>query len=209
VGACSTILTQYLQDAGCQLDSKLATALFYGIQTDTRGLSRDTSDQDVAAYFFLQPKIDAESLAKITNAQVPAAYFRSLAATLQSVRIYGSAVVAYIGPTSYPDLAAEMADLLLRLDNARWVICMGEYKRKLFISVRTRDLHTSAYDLIQAIVNEDGTAGGHGMMAGGQILLEERDPAILAEQLRKRALIQLKIPPGMEGRPLVPNQTVD
>ena len=41
-GATSTILTEYLQEAGLEPEPPLATVLFYGIKTDTRGLSRRT-----------------------------------------------------------------------------------------------------------------------------------------------------------------------
>jgi nanoRNase/pAp phosphatase (c-di-AMP/oligoRNAs hydrolase) len=55
IGATSTILTQYLRTADLLPSTRLATALFYGIKTDTRALSRDTSAADVAAYFYLLP----------------------------------------------------------------------------------------------------------------------------------------------------------
>ncbi len=40
VGATSTILTEFLQAAGIELPTPIATALFYGIKTDTMGLGR-------------------------------------------------------------------------------------------------------------------------------------------------------------------------
>ena len=42
VGATSTILTEYLQTAALNPTPLLATALFYGIKTDTRGLGGTT-----------------------------------------------------------------------------------------------------------------------------------------------------------------------
>ena len=48
VGATSTILTEYLRAAGLDISSPVATALFYGIKTDTMGLTRDTSRADAA-----------------------------------------------------------------------------------------------------------------------------------------------------------------
>ena len=62
VGAVSTILLGYLQAAKIELPTWLATALFYGIKTDTRGLSREVSSADTAAYFYLQPRIDVEAM---------------------------------------------------------------------------------------------------------------------------------------------------
>jgi nanoRNase/pAp phosphatase (c-di-AMP/oligoRNAs hydrolase) len=58
LGATSTILMQYLENAGIEPSPQLATALFYGIKTDTMGLGRGAGPDDVAAYFHLQPRID-------------------------------------------------------------------------------------------------------------------------------------------------------
>lgn len=61
----------------------------------------------------------------------------------------------------YPDLTADMADLLLRVQDCRWAICLGVYKDTLFLSVRTRNKR-GAGQLVQAVVGDRGTAGGHG-----------------------------------------------
>ena len=203
-GATSTILTEYLQVAGAEPGTALATALFYGIKTDTQGLSRGAAPADAAAYFYLQPRVDVQGLAEIEHAQVPAGYFRSFDAALRAVRLHDGIVTAYLGPMDYPDLAAEMADILSRLQQSRWVICMGVHEGVLFVAVRTRSLDFGAGQLVRAVVRTDGTAGGHGPMAGGQIPLQGRDPQHLAQQLGERALRVLKAAPeAVQGEPLI------
>jgi nanoRNase/pAp phosphatase (c-di-AMP/oligoRNAs hydrolase) len=202
LGATSTILTEYLQAAGIEPDPPLATALFYGIKTDTMGLGRGASPADAAAYFYLQPRVDVEALVKIERAQVPVEYFVQLAAALQATRVFDGVVISYVGPMSHPDMTAEMADLLLRLEGARWVICMGAHNEELILSVRTRTRRGEAGGLAQRIVEHWGSAGGHGTMAGGQIPLKGENPEQMARQLGQRALEYLKIPEAA-GRPLV------
>jgi nanoRNase/pAp phosphatase (c-di-AMP/oligoRNAs hydrolase) len=202
-GATSTILTEYLQAAGLEPEPSLATALFYGIKTDTRGLSRGAGPADVAAYLFLQPLVDAQALAQIEYAQVPASYFKSFDSTLQAARVYDGVVVAYVSQMAYPDLTAEMARLLLRLEESRWVICMGVHQDVLILSVRTQSPTGGAEELVQAIIGDDGTAGGHGPMAGGQVPLKGRDAEQVVRLLRKRALRVLQIPPGVRGERLI------
>jgi nanoRNase/pAp phosphatase (c-di-AMP/oligoRNAs hydrolase) len=202
-GATATILVEYLRAAGLAPEPSLATALFYGIKTDTRGLSRGAGPADTAAYFYLQPRIDVQALATIEYAQVPASYFKSFAATLQAVRVYDGVVVAYVGPMAYPDLTAEMARLLLRLEQSRWVVCMGVHQEVLFLSVRTHSPTGGAEELVQAIVGDEGTAGGHGPMAGGQIPLQGRDPEQVVRLLRQRVLRVLRIPPEVRGNRLI------
>ena len=203
VGACSTILTEYLQEAGLEPEPPLATALFYGIKTDTRGLSRGAGPADAAAYLYLQPRVDTQALAEIEYAQVPASYFKSFDATLRAARVYDGVVVAYVGLMAYPDLTAEMARLLLRLEESRWVVCMGVHQDVLILSVRTQSPTGGAEELVQAIVGDEGTAGGHGPMAGGQVPLKGRDPEQVVHMLRQRALRVLQVPSEVRGERLI------
>jgi nanoRNase/pAp phosphatase (c-di-AMP/oligoRNAs hydrolase) len=203
VGATSTILTEYLQAAGIEPSPPLATALFYGIKTDTMGLGRGASPTDTDAYFYLQPRIDVDALVEIERAQVPAEYFKSLSASVQAAQVHDGVVISYVGPISYPDLAAEMADILLRLEGTRWVICMGVYQDNLILAVRTRSRRGGAGQLVRAIVGDRGTAGGHGAMAGGQVPMQGEDPEQVARQLGRDALQFLKVPAQTAGKPII------
>lgn len=203
VGATSTILTEYLQVAGIEPVSSLATALFYGIKADTLGLSRGASPADVAAYFYLQSLVDVKALGEIEQAQVPPEYFQKLNTTLHAARVYDGVVISYMGSMGRPDLAAEMADILLRLKGTQWVVCVGIYRDNLILAVRTRKRRGGAERLVQAIVGDRGTAGGHGTMAGGRILLQGEDPEQMALQLGQQALRYLKVAPEMAGTPLI------
>jgi nanoRNase/pAp phosphatase (c-di-AMP/oligoRNAs hydrolase) len=203
LGATATILTEYLQIAGLEPTPSLATALFYGIKTNTLGLGRNTSRADAAAYLYLQPRLDADALAEIEHAQVPADYFKSFDRTLRVARIYDGVIVAYIGSLSYPDLTAEMADVLLRLETARWVVCMGVYGQVLHLSVRARSPEGGAERLVQAMVGDDDSAGGQRTVAGGQVPLRGKSPKEVAHQLRRRALAHLQIQPDLPGEPLI------
>jgi nanoRNase/pAp phosphatase (c-di-AMP/oligoRNAs hydrolase) len=203
LGATSTILTEYLQAAGIEPTPQLATALFYGIKTDTLGLIRGASPADVAAYFYLQPYIDVVVMLEIERAQVPIEYFQALDATLHTARVYDDVIISYVGPMKRPDLAAEMADLLLRLEGIRWVICLGAYNDDLVLAVRTRSRRGGAGQLAQDIVGERGTAGGHGAMAGGQIPLGGELAEQSARQLGRRALDLLNVATETVGRSLI------
>ncbi len=202
VGATSTMLLSYLLAAGIQPDPPLATALFYGIKTDTMGLGRGTGEADVEAYFYLQRRIDIQALVRIEQAQVPLEYFRGLDAALHAARVYDGVVLSYLGRMSRPDMAAEMADLLLRLEGTQWIICAGAYEEDLLLSVRTGE-RGGAGLLVQQIVGGRGTAGGHGQMAGGQVPLRGESPDQVAQHLQERTLALLDVPPEMPGRPII------
>jgi nanoRNase/pAp phosphatase (c-di-AMP/oligoRNAs hydrolase) len=198
MGSTSTILVEYLQAAGLDPAPPLATALFYGIKSDTMGLIRGASPADVTAYSYLQPRIDVEALVAIERAQVPAEYFERLDAALHASRVYDSLIISYLGPMHRPDLAAEMSDLLLRLQGVRWVVCMGVYRGELILAVRSQSRRIGAGKLVQAVVGPEGTAGGHGTMAGGQVRLRGADPEEIAGQYVQRVLHYLQVPAELE-----------
>jgi len=203
VGATSTILTEYCQATGVALPPAIATALFYGIKTDTMGLGRGASSADVTAYFYLQSRIDVQALVKIERAQVSREYFQGLVSALRSARLYeGELLVSTIDEMRRPDLPAEMADLLLRLEGVKWVICMGIYDEDVMLSVRTNE-ESGAGQLIQEIVGNLGPAGGHGTMAAGQVPLEGRNSQVLFHRLTRRTLERLEIDPDVSGTPLI------
>lgn len=194
LGATSTILTDYLLEAGVDPSAKLATALFYGIKTDTMGLSRHANPGDVKAYFYLQPLIDVNALVKIEQAQVPKTYFQSIDNAIHAGQVFDdNVVIAYLGNIAYPDLCAEIADFFMRLRGVEWVLCMGEFNNELILSIRSRDKKIDAGKLVKEIIGDKGSAGGHGAMAAGHINLESgEDPERIAVDLKNNLLNSLK-----------------
>ena len=201
-GATSTILTGYLRAAGVTPDRRTATALFYGIKADTMGLARAAGEADVDAYLYLLPLSDTRILAQIEHAQVPLAYFEAFERALDRTLIYDDVVVCNLGSMDWPDLAAEMADFLLRWEGACWIICLGLYEDEVVISVRTNDLEANAGQVVRAVVEGLGTGGGHGLLAGGRVPLDARPLQDVVGTLRRRFLRQLARE-GREGKKLV------
>jgi nanoRNase/pAp phosphatase (c-di-AMP/oligoRNAs hydrolase) len=70
---------------------------------------------------------------------------------------------------AFPEVIAEMADFLIQLQDIETVLSMGEYNNELILSLRTTRFDLNAGEMIKRIVEGRGTAGGHGMMAGGKI----------------------------------------
>ena len=202
-GSASALLVGYLQMAQIVPDALLATALFYGIKTDTRDLSRGASPADVAAYDWLKPLIDFQALKQIEQAQVSADYFRFTLLALRSARLYDYLLFTYIGDMPYPDLAGELADLLMRFEQAKYAVCVGSFQGALYFSVRTTSAKGESGALAQAIAASDGAGGGHATMAGGQLALNGRLAPNLIKKLRQRALDYLQISTAVPGKKLL------
>lgn len=188
MGATCSLVYQYLVAAGVEVGSQLATAIFYGIQTDTQGLSRGGSSIDQEIYLKLVNQIDRERLIEVMQAGLPRDYFQAFSDGLKATWVFGRAVVAYMGELHRPDFVAEMADTLVRLEHVRAVLCMGYHQGILYLSLRTPSSEPDAGVMIQRIITPNGKAGGHGTMAGGQIRLETEDPQEIAAIIQHRFL---------------------
>jgi nanoRNase/pAp phosphatase (c-di-AMP/oligoRNAs hydrolase) len=169
LGATSTIVLEYLRDRRISIDSRLATGLFYALRSETRDLGREATDAERDAYLFLVPLVDHKTLSKIIHPKVPREHFVALDRAIRSARVCGPVVAANLGELSYPDLVAEVADLLLAYEGARFVLCGGRYERRAFLSLRTETSDRRAGTLMREIIDEEGAAGGHGTMAGGRL----------------------------------------
>ena len=120
-GATSTILTEYLRESKLDVEPKIATALFYGIAAETQDLGREATAADIEASHFLYPYANKRRLAKIENARVPREYFRVFREAIDHAALYDhKVVVSLLGDVQYPDMVAEVADFLLRLEGAEW-----------------------------------------------------------------------------------------
>ncbi|MBN2179499.1 MAG: DHH family phosphoesterase [Deltaproteobacteria bacterium] len=206
-GSSSTILTEYLRELEIEIDSKLATALFYGLKTDTNGLSRSLMKADLDAFNFLFPKIAPRTFAAIENPSVPKSYYLKFADAIDHSVQYGDVIISYMGSLTNPDIAPEMADFLLRMENIRWTLCLGEFKDELILSVRTSRRGWIAGKVALRILKGIGTGGGHEKAAGGKVVLTGMTPAERTRTVKKITERFLKIV-GVEnraGRPLVPH----
>jgi nanoRNase/pAp phosphatase (c-di-AMP/oligoRNAs hydrolase) len=168
-GASSTIAYSYLRERKVTIDPLLATALLYAIKAETRDLVREASDHEHEAYGELMKIADFDKLYAISEPKVPAAHFITLDRALRAAEVRGPLLAVNLGELDYPDLVAEIADLLLPYEKARWVLCVGRYKGFVYLSVRTDTANAHAGELIRNVVGQTGAAGGHGAVAGGKL----------------------------------------
>ena len=186
-GATSTILYEYLLASGVRISPNLATALFYGIQSDTQELGREAGSPDIAAFQELFLLADKKKLARIRRAPVPAEYFQVLSETLSDCLVAGTTVISRVHEHATPDMIAEIADLMLRLKDARTSVCYGLCGNVIHLSARRKDARSNVCRRMKRVVSRLGTGGGHRTMAGGQIPAGD-NPERRLEVVRQRIL---------------------
>lgn len=209
-GATSSMLHEYLVTAGIEIPTKLATALLYGIRSDTQDLGRDSTRADVEAFLALYPAANPRALGRIVSAPLPRMYFADLRRALDSAVLYGERLVSHLGLVENQEIVAETADLLLRAEGVTWVLCSGSLDSYLHLSLRTLDEAGHAGQVASKLAGRHGRGGGHRSLAGAQIPLDDargsrRDPEKLLRRLVTRFL-KLTGPNSTRSEPLCPDK---
>jgi len=180
-GASASILFEYLLAQNVTINTKLATILFYAIKSETQDLGREWCKADREAYLHLVPLANNRILFDITHPEVPREYFASYSRAIRNARTFGDVLVFNLYTIENPDMVAEMTDFLLRADGITAALGIGHYQGMEILSFRTLSHDLKSGELMKKVVGDLGTAGGHGMIAGGQIRPMSADPAVQRE----------------------------
>ena len=195
-GASSTIVWTYMRDLQLPWDPVLATAFLYAVKTETRDLGRDAGPLERQAYLELNALADHAKLYNITNPKLSREHFVALDRACRMAICWGELIAVNLGSLRYPDLVAEIADLMLAYDRASWCVCMGEHEGSVYLSIRSDVEEAHAGELIRRVVGSKGAAGGNGMLAGGRLHQSIRDEAELKQlydELVARLVAELSI----------------
>jgi nanoRNase/pAp phosphatase (c-di-AMP/oligoRNAs hydrolase) len=191
-GACATILAEYFEEMGWEpadpddddsdeeaatLPSRVATGLIYGIQSDTKSLTKGCSDAEFEAAAFLYPGVDGDSLDRIANPEVDAEVLDIKATAIRNRVIEKAFAVSDVGGVSNVDAIPQAADELLRLEGVTAVVVLGEKDGTIHLSGRSRDDRVHMGKALRAVVEDVpmAGAGGHARMGGGQLSLDHME----------------------------------
>ena len=202
-GVTATILYEYLVAQNITISTKLATALFYAIKSETQDLGREANRPDRDAYLRLFPLANKRLLYEITHPKLPVEHFRTIHNGVENATIYGKLLVVNLRAICFPEVVSEMADYLIRLEGIETVLSMGHYNDEVILSLRTTSTLLNTGEIIKRLVAGKGASGGHAMMAGGKLDNVPADPAALKEveaSLTKALLRELEIGDVVPGR---------
>ena len=203
-GATATIVTEYLEVSGLPMTRRHATGLFYAIRSETQNLGRGSASPDLRSFSALFPYVDNRIISKIEQAPISRHYLGLLDGAFTATRIYDHLAITTVREMPYPDVPAELADLILRVDQVRWALVIGRYQGDIYLSIRTQDPRADAGATLQRVVGDLGKAGGHGAMAGGKIKPQASKLTMtqIERRLAGRARELLGVT-GVRGEPLL------
>lgn len=196
VGSTSTILTEYLQLFDVEIDSKLATALFYALLVDTHSFRRGMSEDDIEALRVLRKKVDPEMLSQVERARYSRAvkkthgdidFLNVLGDAVKNMWEKGDVLFSFVGKVTYRDAVSSSSDYLLKMERARVVLVYGVVGDVLYISARSWDERLHIGRLLREAYADLGRAGGHPLIGGASIPLEKL-PEDFEEEISERFL---------------------
>jgi nanoRNase/pAp phosphatase (c-di-AMP/oligoRNAs hydrolase) len=186
-GATSVLMAQALLATRIQIPDRVATALAYGILSDTLNLYRANRPDIIQTYLSLLPHCDMRALARIQNPARSRRFFNSLSKAIQNASVRRRLITTHLGAVENPDLVAQVADFLLTYKGIQWTFCTGRYKAKLHMSLRINNPNAEAGEILRDLVVNKGDAGGHNGIAGGSIVVGEKS----SEETWREAELQL------------------
>jgi nanoRNase/pAp phosphatase (c-di-AMP/oligoRNAs hydrolase) len=202
VGAASTMMARYIQELDFELSSNLATALLYGIRTDTNEFKRNTSSADLTAAAYLHGFVDKELLAQIETPSMSAEAMDVLGVAIRNKKIEGSYLISNVGFIHDRDVLPQAADYLLKLEGIATVLVFGIADDRIVLSARSKDIRINIGEIVQKAFGEIGSAGGHQKTAAAQIPLGMysgvKDKAILMKLTEEAVTRRFLSAIGME-----------
>lgn len=197
-GATSVILGQALLQSHLEIPPRVATALVYGILSDTLNLYRANRPDILDTYMRLLRRSDLRALARIQNPSRSRRFFMSLSKGVYHAVVRRRAILTHLGFVENPDLVSQVADFLLTYKGMHWALCTGRFKGKLHVSLRVAKPLAEAGEILRDIFFDRGEAGGHNGVAGGSFKVGENSSeqtwAEHEQALVSRFLKRVRIP---------------
>jgi len=171
-GATSSIMSEYLEAARVKVSRSLATALCYGIKTDTDNFTRNVQKPDAVAFSRLFPRADYYLLRSIDLVEISIHDLGMFRAALERLRVKRKRAVIHLGQVTSADLLVIIADFLIRVFEVQDVMVSGFAEGRLTIIFRNRNLRRNIGALAKKAFESLGSAGGHRYAARAEISLQ-------------------------------------
>jgi phosphoglycolate phosphatase len=163
LASCATLVWDLLRAEGFEMDSRVQTALYYGLFTDTNGLSelRHPLDRDLA-----EIPNDAGLIRKLKNSAITIDELDIISEALRDREHIGSVGLFRAHPcdANLLGFTSDIAQQVVRMDCCV-VYCLQQHGIKLSIRSSAREI--MANEIAEFLCRETGSGGGNIEKAGG------------------------------------------
>lgn len=164
-GSVSTIMTEYLYSAGIRPARLLATALQYGIRTDTGTFGRNCIEVDMRAYHYLSRFGDTGIMNRILRSEYLPGWLPYFSRALETLRPCGRGSYVWLGKAESSDIFVVVADFFLKVHGLRWVAVCGVCAGRVIAIFRGGYGSMVLGAVASAVFSGIGSGGGHKSMA--------------------------------------------
>ncbi len=170
-GAVSSIMTEYLREATIEPARQLATALFYGIKSDTNNFTRKSTVADIEAFRYLYPYVNLNIIKRIQSSEINKKNLEDFREAFARLQFFGDTAYIHMGVVNNTDALVILADFFLKMAEAFWCIVSGFYGKKLVMIIRYAGFRCDAGKVAGRLFGKMGSAGGHKSAARVEIPL--------------------------------------
>jgi nanoRNase/pAp phosphatase (c-di-AMP/oligoRNAs hydrolase) len=170
IGATATIMTKYIRQLNIKPDVSLATALLFGIRTDTKEFTRNTTSDDFEAAAYLSPLVDTTIMIQLDFPPMRLETLDIIGRAIRNKEIRGSYLASFVDFISDRDALPQAAEMMLQLEGVYTVLVFGINEDKVQLSARSMDTRVNLGLVLQSAFGELNS-GGHATMAAGAINL--------------------------------------
>ena len=169
--ATSSLIANLFMNMNVDMTPRLATALSFGIRTDTLSFTRSFNPVDLRALMWLNTWVDSKLLTSIEAPLKNRDTLETFTQALTNKEHIGTLILAPISTLKSRDDLSQVADFLFATKESEVVVVYGIQRNKVLLSARSRreNLHLG---LLLSKHFPEGQAGGHKGLAGGQILFQ-------------------------------------
>ena len=171
VSATSTILTKYLQEFELSPTEAVATALLYGIRSETVDFKRETTPADLTAAAYLHPFVNHDTLEQVESPSMSPETLDVLAEAIRNRRVQGSHLVSNAGFIRDRDALGQAAQHLLKLEGITTTAVFGICDDRIFLSARSKDIRMNIGNILQDAFSGIDEPGGHSTQGDVEIPL--------------------------------------
>lgn len=184
VGACSSIIASYFVHAGLDIPKQVATALLYGIQTDTANLTRGVKDLDIDMFFKLYKLADIDIISELMITSLTVQDLKAYGTAIENMYIQNRISVVDIPFECHNVLVSKISDFMLSIDGVDFSIVYSIHDTGIKISTRSKyPKRLDAGSITAKALKNVGGGGGHPFMAGG--FIPKKNVDILGKDLKK------------------------
>jgi len=211
VSSTSTILTKYIQEFDVTLDEKVATALLYGIRSETLDFKRDTTPADLTAAAYLYPFADHDTLEQVESPSLSPETLDVLAEAIRNREVRGSHLVSNAGFIRDRDALSQAAQQLLNLEGITTTAVFAIADEEIHLAARSKDIRMNIGSVLDDAFGEIGDVVGHstdatagiplGIFTGIETTESNRETllSLTEEAVRSKLFAAMGVESGSEG----------